>query len=213
MTTPPIGISGYAGSGKTTVADYITSRYGYQKRHIAEPLRRMLRSLLTDFGMAPEEITEYLTGSLKEQVIPCLGVTSRRAQITLGTEWGRKQVHPDLWASLWSLQAEGKADMNDSVRFPNEEDAIRRSHGITILVTRPGTGPAAFRWGAFGRWLHRTFGIMWGVHDSERVDRLNPDYVIVNDGSLEILRAKVDSVMTDIAFSPITWSPTKTETV
>lgn len=193
-TLVPIGLSGYAGSGKTEAALWIEQVFGYRRQHIAEPLRRMLASLLREYDYEEDEIARFLTGDLKESVVPELGVTSRHLQITLGTEWGREQVSPDLWANLWADQA-GSAAMNDSVRFPNEERAVRRAGGFTILVTRPGKGPAAFKWRRLGPLLHRWFGCMWGVHDSERVDRLSPDYVIANDGTIDQLRAKLEYVI------------------
>jgi hypothetical protein len=195
-----VGLSGFAQTGKTTVANYIESKYGFRRQHIAEPLRAMLRTLLERYGLEDELITRYLTGDLKEEVIPCLGVTSRHAQITLGTEWGRDLIDDDLWARLWSYEAEaagGKA-MNDSVRFPNEEAAIQGAlGGFTIMIERPGTEPVAYKWGKFGRFLYRTFGLMWGVHDSERIDRLNPDRVVVNDGTLEALYAEIDDIFAE----------------
>lgn len=193
---PPIGLSGYARSGKTTAAEYLQREYGYQRLHIADPLRDMLAALLRRFGMNGPEITYYLEGGGKESVIPCLGVTSRSAQISLGTAWGREQVSPDLWANCWKhCAAELDAPaMNDSVRFPNEETVIRNANGITVLIVRPECGPAAFR-SRFGKWLYDVFGIMWGVHDSERVDRLNPDYVIHNTGTLDDLYQMLDRVM------------------
>jgi hypothetical protein len=156
----------------------------------------MLRTLLQRFGMENELIDRYLTGDLKEQVIPCLGVTSRSAQITLGTEWGREQVDPDLWARLWAHRSRHTArPMNDSVRFPNEEAQIRGIGGATILIRRQGTHPAAFKWGWLGKALYHGFGIMWGVHDSERVDRLNPDFVVENNGTLADLYSDLDAIV------------------
>ncbi len=200
----PIGLSGYAGTGKTEVARFIETEFGYVRQHIAEPLRRMLASLLRDANpnYTDADIERWLVGEWKDGVIvPELGVTSRHLQITLGTEWGRRHVGPDTWARIWRTEAEvgraidGKGRMNDSVRFPNEEDAIRSGRGFTILITRPGKGPAAFKWRRLGPLLYRAFGCMWGVHDSERVDRLSPDFVIVNDGTIDDLRAKVSDVI------------------
>ena len=193
-----VGLSGYAGSGKTAAATRLTLRWGMTRQHIAEPLRRMLASLMRDFGYCEEHIERYLTGDLKEELIEGIGATSRHCQITLGTEWGRQQIRSDLWADLWVRQAQlaGGGVMNDSVRFPNEEIAIRDSDvGFTVLIQRPGTGPAAFKWKRLGPLLYRRFGCMWGVHDSERVDRLNPDYVVVNDGTLSDLYDKIDAIM------------------
>lgn len=193
---PPIGLSGFAKSGKTTAAEYLQQRHGYTRLHIAAPLREMLFALLNKgFGMSGYDIHRYLEGDLKEAVIPCLGVTSRHAQISLGTEWGRKQINDDLWVNAWKYTASGvAAPMNDSVRFPNEEATIRDMGGFTIMIVRPECGPAAFK-NRMGRRLYEVFGLMWGVHDSERVDRLDADYVIHNTGSVEDLHRCLDHVV------------------
>lgn len=133
---------------------------------------------------------------LTSSVIPELGVTSRYAQITLGTEWGRTLINPDLWADTWAAGVEdGESVMNDSVRFPNEETAIHGLGGFTILIVRPGTKPAKFKWGWIGEKLHDWFGVLWGAHDSERTDLLQPDYVIHNDASVEQLYLDIDAAV------------------
>lgn len=85
--------------------------------------------------------------------------------------------------------------MNDSVRFPNEADAIRSLGDVVIMIMRPGTKPAKFKWGKLGEFLYDKFGLMWGVHDSERIDRVKPDFIIHNDSSVEQLQADLDSAM------------------
>lgn len=196
MTLRTIGLSGFAGSGKTAAAQHIEKGWKFERRHIAEPLRRMLASLMRDNGISDEMIERYLTGDLKDGVvIPELGVTSRDLQITLGTEWGRRHVGDDLWVNTWHRGIKpGERVMNDSVRFPNEERAIKEDDGITLLIRRPGTGPAKFK-SRFGELLYKLTGLMWGVHDSERVDRLKPTFVIDNDGDLEDLYAKIDAAI------------------
>lgn len=193
-----LGLSGYAQSGKTTAAKYIESRYGFERRHIAEPLRAMLAVLMRANKIPEDMIDRYLVGDLKDGVpIPELGNrTSRYLQIKTGTEFGREMIHPDIWVDTWHRGiGVGERAMNDSVRFPNEERAIQEDDGITIMICRKGTGPGAFKWGWFGKLLYRWFGIMLGVHDSERTDRLNPTVVIDNDGTLEELYAAIDEVM------------------
>lgn len=195
---PAIGLSGFAGCGKTTVANHIEAVWVMKRLHIAEPLRAMLRPLYEAFDVP--EVDEYLTGKHKEAVVPGIGVTSRRMQITLGTEWGRQQVSPDLWVNAWK-KAASKSDVtviNDSVRFPNEEAAIKELGGFTILIERDGCNPAAYRWGSLNpvaRVLHDTFGCMAGVHDSERVDRLRPTYIVHNRGPIEYLLRQVDDII------------------
>jgi hypothetical protein len=188
-----IGLSGYAQSGKTTAAEFIEQAYGVERRHIAEPLREMLAVLLRANQVPEDMIPRYLTGDLKEALIPEIGRTSRELQISLGTGWGREQVHQDLWANTWANSIRlGQKVMNDSVRFPNEELMIQGGLlGFTILIRRPGARPAAFKWGWFGRLLYQVFGCMWGVHDSERIDRLHPDFVIDNNGTLRQLHRKI----------------------
>ena len=197
MTTiPPIGLSGFAKSGKTTAAEYLQSEYGYTRLHIADPLRSMLWRLLVDFGYDAEQIHYYLEGKGKESIIPALGVTSRHAQISLGTEWGREQINPDLWVNCWQVRAEQHRSgvMNDSVRFPNEEAKIRQMNGFTIMLVRDGAGPAAFT-SRLGKLAYKLLGAMWGVHPSERVDLLKPDFIVHNNGSLKQLHEMLDEVM------------------
>jgi hypothetical protein len=157
----------------------------------------MLRVLLKRYRVRTEMIDRYLTGDLKEAVIPEIGRTSRHLQITLGTEWGREEVHPALWANAWAIEAGcHERPMNDSVRFPNEEAPIQQDlGGFTILIRRKGTHPIAFKWWVVGRLLYRWFGCMWGVHDSERTDRLRPNVIIDNDGTLSEFYAALDRVM------------------
>jgi hypothetical protein len=191
-----IGLSGFAQSGKTTAALYLEKKYGVRRKHIAEPLRAMLAVLLQANGMSSDMISRYLEGDLKESMIPELGVTSRYAQITLGTEWGRQLINEDLWADTWAAGvADGESVMNDSVRFPNEATAIRSLGGVVIMIKRPGTKPAKFNWGKFGEFLYDKLGIMWGVHPSERIDLIRPDFIIHNDGSVEELYADLDKAM------------------
>jgi hypothetical protein len=196
---PAIGLSGFAQSGKTTVANFIEKNYAFRRKHIAVPLRDMLAVLLRHNGLSDEMIYRYLEGDLKESVIPELGVTSRHAQITLGTEWGRELINPDLWANTWAFGVtERDRVMNDSVRFVNEEEVIKNKlKGFTILIVRPGTKPAKFKWGIFGEKLYDWFGLLWGAHASERTDLLNPTYVVVNDGTEEDLFAQIDGIMSD----------------
>ncbi len=203
-----IGISGFAQSGKSTAAN-ILEQHGYVRKHIATPLRAMLVPLLVEFGIPfgttgtqPGEepnTYDYLEGRLKEQVIPQIGKSGRYLQIKLGTEWGREQVRDDLWVAAWDwpLTADSKV-INDSVRFPNEENAIHDANGITIMIRRPGIGPRAFKWTFLnvGKWLYETFGIWWGVHDSERADRLMPDFTIDNVGTIEDLENEVLAILT-----------------
>ena len=194
-----IGLSGFAQTGKTTAANYIEARYGFTRVHIATTLRAMLAVLLRDLGYTEADIFDILEGHRKDGwLIPELERTSRDLQITIGTEWGRELVHPDVWVKTWThlARAHPRA-MNDSVRFRNEEAAIRdQLGGFTILIERPGAGPAKFTDSWAEAEFYKDGSIYWnGVHPSERLDLLRPDHIVVNDGSLDDLYAKIDGIM------------------
>lgn len=123
-----IGFCGKAGAGKSTAAAYLARTYGFERVRFAGPLKAMLAAL----GCSPDEID----GSAKE--LPCDllgGRTPRQAMQTLGTEWGRHLVTPDLWTRAWIRAAEGKSlVVADDVRFANEADLIRGRGGIVVEI-------------------------------------------------------------------------------
>jgi hypothetical protein len=102
-----VGLSGLAGSGKSVVADALVRELGFTRVKFADPLKNMLRRMLADMGHTAEDIERHLEGDLKEVPMPELGVTPRHMMITLGTEWGRDLVHPEIWTRLWAR--EGRA--------------------------------------------------------------------------------------------------------
>ncbi len=119
----------------------------------------MLRAL----GLSPA----HLEGDLKETPTELLaGQTPRWAMQTLGTEWGRELMGPDIWANAWEHAAtlvlnEGGTVVVDDCRFPNELEAVRHLGGVAINILRP------------------SLRIPW-EHKSESHE-LPTDHTIVND--------------------------------
>lgn len=129
-------------SGKSSVAAYL-STYGYRTVSFASPLKAMVRSFLTHAGYTYDQVDDLLAASHKEKVIPEFGVSPRHLMQTLGTEWGRECVSPDVWLKCWSRNVKHYLGSDlpvicDDVRFPNEADLIRKLGGELWLVTRPG---------------------------------------------------------------------------
>jgi hypothetical protein len=156
---PIIGLCGPEGSGKTTVADWLVERFGYAKESFAKPLKQMIEV----FGV-PEK---YIYGSQedKEQPLDILcGRSARYAMRTLGTEWGRDIISPQIWVHHWKRRAYGRLVVCDDVRFHNEVDAIHEMNGIVIRIE--------------GR------GVEKGEHSSDHSSELDVDAVVVNDRSL-----------------------------
>ena len=129
-----IGLHGPARSGKDTVGQMLVDGFGVQPLSFAEPIRNALRGMmnLTDV---------HFHGDLKEAVMPWLGKSPRQLMQTLGTEWGRGIVHPDLWLLLAEREIEkafehGRSVVITDVRFENEAEFVRKQGGQVWHVHR-----------------------------------------------------------------------------
>lgn len=169
---PVIGISGRARSGKDTLVSFILAARGYGYRYgFADPLKRMLLALNID-------CSDPFWVDNKETVIPALGVSLRHLMQTLGTEWGRQQVNPDLWVILakQALVDNGPGMLISDVRFENEATWIRQIGGQIIHLQRPGVSPVQ-------------------THASESgIAVLPQDIVLINNGTLEQLHHTVQEM-------------------
>lgn len=126
MDSPPrhpplIGLIGATGSGKTTLAEILVKRHGFVRAHMGQPIKDMLAAL----GLT----SEHLTGPPEVRLQPLAllgGQSPRRAMETLGTDWGRKMISPDIWANAveqriikaWAQRR--VAIVIDDLRFPND---------------------------------------------------------------------------------------------
>lgn len=129
-----IGFAGAAGSGKTTAAK-ILNELGYERVRFAGPLKSMMLAV----GLTVDEID----GPLKES--PCAllgGKTPRWAMQSIGYEWGRQLIDPNLWINAWDRAVHALpshvAVVSDDVRFQNEVDAIRARGGLVVRIDRDG---------------------------------------------------------------------------
>lgn len=154
-----VGFCGRLGSGKTTAARELC-KVGFTRVRFAQPLKDMLAAL----GCSDAE----LDGEAKEVPSELLcGSTPRHAMQTLGTEWGRALIGDDLWVSAWRARASSCAlVVVDDVRFPNEVAAIHALGGVVVRIERPD---------AIGQ---------GAVHTSEE-QPIEPDYILVNSGSID----------------------------
>ena len=135
-----LGFAGRKGAGKSTAAAAIAAAVAEAGRlDFADPLKGMLAA----FGLSDAQ----LYGDAKEKPLDWLDVTPRRLMQTLGTEWGRELIHPDLWVRLWELRAldalrsRAPVVLVADVRFVNELAAVRRLGGRVAWVGRPGVAP------------------------------------------------------------------------
>ena len=139
--TPPsiIGIAGRARSGKSTAAELLlrlgVGRYLYS---FADPIRAMLKA-----GFAIDLDTAYWQ-MRKEDPLPEFGGKSPRELMqSLGTEWGRQMVDPNVWLTLASgaLRRGGRGMIIADVRFANEAAWVRGMGGVILHIERGNAPP------------------------------------------------------------------------
>ncbi len=173
-----VAFIGPAGCGKSTAAAFLREEYGYSLLKFAHPIKQMLRVI----GLEDR----HLEGDEKET--PCdllCGTSPRKGMQTLGHEWGRKLIHPDIWVRAWMREAVWKLQNGhrlvvDDLRYPNELDAILRLGGATIRIVRKDA--------------HQC-----DAHDSE-TQFVMSQRVIVNDGSIDKLHAQTELTLASLHF-------------
>lgn len=127
-----------AQSGKSSVAKFLAQECGYEVVPFAQTLKEMLIPILNALGYNNDDAYRLVHVD-KAIVVPKAEVSVRHMLRTLGTEWGRQCVHPDIWLRCWEERIKPHAlVVADDVRFPNEAELIRRLGGELWCVERPG---------------------------------------------------------------------------
>lgn len=171
-----IGLMGKARVGKDTAANALVQEFGFSRYAFADPLKNMLTAGFGDL---------FHEGD-REQVIKWLGKSPRQLMQTLGTEWGRNLVHPDLWVLMaeqrWkAVRALNAVDHLPSpglvvtdVRFDNEAAWIKQEGGLLVEIVRDAAAV--------------------NDHISERAVTTEPDVRIRNSGTILQLEQAIISV-------------------
>lgn len=133
-----IAITGKAGCGKDTLGAYLMKEHGYAKYNFAKPLYDAVNTM---FGW---HIAQWADREWKERVIPELGASPRRLLQTMGTEWGRELINPDIWVYLagqaWTHHCrvyDPPALVITDLRFDNEAEWVLQEGGTIVEVVRP----------------------------------------------------------------------------
>lgn len=135
-----IGIMGLARVGKDTATAHLCDTYGMESYAFADPIKSMLTGVFGDL---------FREGD-REAPIDWLGKSPRQLMQTLGTEWGREIVHPDLWVlvadQMWKKYQEigwGAGVVLSDVRFRNEAEWVLAQGGLLISLSREGVAAVA----------------------------------------------------------------------
>lgn len=131
-----IGLSGYKGSGKSTVAEYLEREYGFVRINFKDGL---VAELKEKFPLTLQILRDSFTLSSIEDLFRVKPPLMRSLMQEYGTDV-RRSEDPDYWVKQWIEEVnknKGKNIVVDDVRFFNELAAIGDFDGILIQVRRP----------------------------------------------------------------------------
>lgn len=152
-----IGITGYAGVGKDTLADLLEVEHGFEKRSFASKLKTVYYDIATEGQRQLIDETGWDNAKRINTMIR-VGLQGLGAVM-------RKHFGKDFWikeAMTYTLEMKEKHYVFSDVRYPNEAEAIRSAGGVIVRLKRDGIFPV-------------------NDHDSETLlDSINPDLTIEN---------------------------------
>ena len=206
-----IGVTGLIGSGKDTIADYLTTFHGFKRVSFAASLKDAVASV---FGWE-RELLEGSTKSSREwrekrddgwSLRLGLEITPRWVLQYWGTEVCRNNFHTDIWvASVENKLRQTKDNIViTDCRFSNEVNSIKSVGGITMRVSRgerPNWYSSAVDYNNEPEGSEQRLKAMvelgnYSVHASEYSSiGLLYDYYIDNNGTIDDLHKQVNSVV------------------
>jgi hypothetical protein len=207
-----IGITGFIGSGKDTIADYLTTFHGYKRISFAGTLKDACASV---FGWDREmlEGTTKSSREWREQVDPWWSERLNMPELTprwvlqqWGTEVCRNGFHNDIWVASVENQLRKAKDniVITDCRFANEVNAIKNAGGTTLRVERgerPEWYDAAVNYnrGPNGNsnWSLSKIALdKHKIHASEYSSvGLNYDHYIDNNGTIDNLHSQIEKLI------------------
>jgi|SRR5690606_32629235 len=174
-----IGLHGRARTGKDTAARYLAAQWCLYSYAFADPIKAAIAQL---FNLTHA----HIEGNLKETLLPTIGKSPRQLMQLLGTEWGRRQVHPELWLLLAGQNIANQLEIDQShyngvvirdVRFENEAEWIRCQGGHVVHILRADAEAVSAHSSESGI----------GIHDN--------DFVIHNEGTIEDFQRQLGRMM------------------
>lgn len=204
-----IGLVGFAGSGKGTIADILVNEHDFSKIAFADSVKDSVAAI---FGW-PRHLLEGDTDESRKfretkdefwsDKLNC-SFTPRQALQLMGTEAGREVFHNDVWIHSVERRIKYKTEWEfennfviSDVRFANEIKAIREWGGFIVRVARgrePEWFDTAFRHNVAGE--HQMNVKYPEIHVSEWAwIGQQFDYQISNNGTVSMLEADVKHML------------------
>ena len=171
-----VGFAGPIGAGKNAAASSIPRAVVIEH---SDPIYWMLSAMLAT------PVDDLRDRASKDTPLVGIDKSVRDMLRSLGTEWGRELVHPDLWVKLANARIDQHLARGQNrfaipgVRFQNEIDAIHRRGGFVVWIDNPRLPPPE------------------NPHKSDRaIGRDDCDVLIVNGGTIDMLTEIVETAIT-----------------
>jgi hypothetical protein len=208
-----IGVCGFIGSGKDTIADYLTNFHGFRRESFANSLKDAVAQVFGWDRTMLEGRTKQAR-EWREQVDPWWAERLNMPNLTprwvlqyWGTEVCRKAFHNDIWIAALENKLRNSRDdiVISDCRFPNEIKSIWDAGGIVVRVVR---GPEPEWYEDAVNFNEGDRNMSWATSRS-RLERLNIhasetawvgtefDYILSNDGSIDDLFKQVKNLVQD----------------
>lgn len=138
-----IGICGFIGSGKDTIADYLVNLHHFRRESFANSLKDAVaqvfgwdRTMLEGRTKQAREWREQRDGWWSNRL--GMEITPRWVLQYWGTEVCRKGFHDDVWIASLENKLRNSQDhvVISDCRFPNEIHSIKSAGGMVIRVVR-----------------------------------------------------------------------------
>lgn len=206
-----IGVTGFIGSGKDTIADYLCTFHGFKRISFAGSLKDAVASVF-NWDREMLEGTTKSSRVWRDTIDPWWAerlniphLTPRWVLQNWGTEVCRNGFHQDIWVASVEHKLQTATDniVITDCRFKNEVDAIKGAGGKTCRVERGprpdwyddavnlNKGPSQIGWAIAKDRLRQL-----NVHASEYSSvGLDYDYYIDNNGSIDDLHNQVESII------------------
>ena len=202
-----IGVCGFIGSGKDTIADYLTNFHGFRRESFANTLKDAVAQVFGWDRTMLEGRTKQAR-EWREQVDPWWAERLNMPNLTprwilqyWGTEVCRKAFHDDIWiASLENKLRNSRDDIVISdCRFPNEIASIKNAGGIVVRVKR-GSEPEWYEVAQYansGTEMFKEKLKSYNIHASETAwVGTDFDFVLENNETIDELYTQVQSIVT-----------------
>jgi hypothetical protein len=139
-----IGVCGFIGSGKDTVADYLVNFHEFRRESFANTLKDAVAAVF-GWDRTMLEGRTKTAREWREQVDPWWAERLNMPNLTprwvlqyWGTEVCRRGFHDDIWIASLENKLRNSSDniVISDCRFPNEIASIRRAGGRIVWIKR-----------------------------------------------------------------------------